>query len=269
VRRFRVWIAAAILGPVIAGLLVVFLTPGVDRAGHALFDSGPPPPFSVEATLGPPPNMDLCGGTGVTSWVFSQPATKLEPPSRGDMSDPALLAGWAAKAGGVPKAGSSLSMTITATGQDSVVLKAMRVAVVKRGPLLHGTLGYPAGGCGGGVLTPKYFSVDLDRDPPGPVIPKAGNTGPPDNKVIPPEHFPLTVSGSSPEQLYMELDTSACTCDVYVLLDWQAGNVNGTLAIKHDSHNAPFRVAAVQGSKATLIRNPDTGEWYPPYTLPR
>ena len=246
----------------LAGVLVAYLQSGVQSGvsslSKAVFDKGPPPPFTVQATLGPPANLDYCGGVGVSDWVFARPADKIRPPTVADMSDPATLTTWATGAGGVPAGGSFLRMTISGTSQDAVVLQAMRV-VVTRKPVLRGTKVHFGGqGCGG--LTSNFFTATVDRQPPGPVVAMSASTGPPDFQVIPAVPFPHQVSNSEPEQLYLELDATTCTCDVYVLIDWKAPTSSGTLAIK-DGDGKPFRIAASQQAAQVVFPDPQHQAW--------
>jgi hypothetical protein len=245
-RRFRKWIIGLVvvaLGGVVVAFLQSGVQSGVNSLSHAVFDKGPAPPFTVQATLGPPANLDYCGGVGVNSWVFAQTSDKIRPPTEADVSDPATLTTWATVSGGVPADASFIRMTITGTGQETIVLQAMRVVVVKRKPVLRGTTVHFSGGCGG--LTSSFFTTNLDRQPAGAVIAKSASSGPPEFKVIPSVPFPHQVSVTDPDQVDLELDSTTCTCDVYVLIDWKGPTTSGTLAVK-DGHDKPFRVAASQ-----------------------
>jgi hypothetical protein len=260
-RRFRKWIVAGLVAAIGGGIFAVVqsnVESGVKHLQHAVFDTGPAPPFTVAATLGPPANLDYCGGVGVVGWVFSQPSGGIRPPTVADVSDPSTLTAWAARSGGVPAGGSFVRMTITATSHDAIVLEAMRVVVVHRAPVRRGTTVEFSGGCGG--LTSAFFTTNLDRQPPGAVVAKSASSGPPDFKPVAAVPFPHQVSASEPEELDLELDTATCTCDVYVLIDWNGPTASGTLAVK-DHEGKPFRIAAAVHTAQISFPDYDHHAW--------
>jgi hypothetical protein len=256
-RRFWKWIVAIVLVPTVGAVVAEYLKSGVDSGVKAVkhavsSDSGPAPPFTVQATLGPPPNLDYCGGLGVTSWVFAQRTDRIRLPTAADEASPDTLTRWAARTGGVPADGSFIRMTFTATGPGAVVLQAMRVVVVNSHPLRRGASVYFSGGCG--PLTSNFYAADLDRQPPGAVVAMGGTSGPPDFEEVPAAPFPLSFNGGTPESVYLELNTRTCTCDVYVAVDWQGPTSSGTLTIK-DTGDRPFRIASA--GRATETAFPD------------
>jgi hypothetical protein len=250
VRRFWKWLLGLFIAA-LGAVIIANVQSGVTNVTHLVFDQGPKPPFTVDATLAPPPDLDFCAGAGVTSYVFLQPSDRIPVPTSTQLSSPDALQAWALASGGVPASGSMIRLTILGTSQQAVVIDALRLVVIKRQGPRSGAHVLFSGGCGG--LAPIHFDANLDRDPPGPVTPEEGRSGPPSFGVLPAVPFPHQVSSSEPEELYLQLDTQKCTCDVYVLLDWKAPSAQGTLAIKADSLGNPLMIASTEHGHAVIL----------------
>ncbi|MFB9907849.1 hypothetical protein ACFFQA_28270 [Allokutzneria oryzae] len=111
-----------------------------------------------------------------------------------------------------------LAVLVEGRSARAVVLKALRPVVLARRPPR------PIAGLGRacGILEPRRFIVDLERDPPGLVA-----QGP---------DFPFTVSASDPEQFRIRLRVRDHEVDWRLELDWICAGRAGTLQIPETGH---------------------------------
>jgi hypothetical protein len=125
-----------------------------------------------------------------------------------------------------------LTLTVQGTGPQTVVLDSLAVRVLGRNTPLAWNDYVMGVGCGGGVGT-RSFKVDLDSARPG-VVPQSGQRG-----------FPLKVSESDPEVLYIKADTSSYDATWQLELSWTSGTRHGTVRI--DDRGRPFRTSGNKG----------------------
>ncbi|GAA3160727.1 MULTISPECIES: helix-turn-helix domain-containing protein [Streptomyces] len=162
--------------------------------------------------------------------------------------------GWARGLGGVDAEHSRIGVVVRGTEKEPVVLEALRVQVVGRGPALGWQHYNPSGGCGGG-LTPSSYSIALDNTSP---VVKAV-PGEQAGKTIPAKPFPRTVSSTEPEALAIRADAVSCDCSWYLELDWSSGKRSGTLPINDGGR--PFRTSGA-AAKTTYTYGGDPAKWW-------
>ncbi|WP_437046482.1 helix-turn-helix domain-containing protein [Streptomyces sp. enrichment culture] len=166
-------------------------------------------------------------------YLVNRPPARVAPPPT-EQDAPA----WVAAMGAVPSGRQFLTLTVQGTGEETVVVKDLKVRTVgKRSPLAWNdyVMGYPGVGCGGGVTT-RSFAVALDAARPA-VVPQAGG-----------DDFPFKVSESDPEVYYVLADASAYDVSWYLELEWSSGSRSGTLEIGDDGR--PFRTSGNNGRPA-------------------
>jgi hypothetical protein len=162
--------------------------------------------------------------------------------------------GWARSLGGVDAEHSRIGVVVRGTEKEPVVLEALRVQVVGRGPALGWRHYNPSGGCGGG-LTPSSYSIALDNTSP---VVKAV-PGEQAGKTIPAKPFPRTVSSTEPEALAIQADAVSCDCSWYLELDWSSGKRSGTLPINDGGR--PFRTSGAT-SHTIYTYGGDPAKWW-------
>ncbi len=138
--------------------------------------------------------------------------------------------------------GGDTNVEISVQGKTStaVVLEALRVRVVGRNDPAPGTAYSMDQGCGG-VITPRYIAVDLDKDRP---IARSV-AGSDLDRSIPAVRFPYRVSSRDPEVLLVTARTESCDCRWYLELDWSSQGRTGTVRI--DDEGRPFRTSGIKG----------------------
>ncbi|MFJ6982622.1 MULTISPECIES: helix-turn-helix domain-containing protein [unclassified Streptomyces] len=142
---------------------------------------------------------------------------------------------WVAAHKGVAAGRQYLELTVQGTGDETVVVKGLRVRTVeKRSPLAWNAyaMGYPGVGCGGGVPT-RFFTVALDAARPV-LVPEAGHAD-----------FPFKVSESDPEVYYVSAEAAAYDVSWTLELSWSSGSRHGTLVL--DDEGRPFRTSGENG----------------------
>lgn len=169
--------------------------------------------------------------------VDSEPEQVGPPATEQDASS------WATAYGAVSSGEQRVALTVQGTGEDPVVLKALRVHVAaKNAPLTWKD--YEMGsGCGGGVGT-QSFDVDLDDGNPTTVV-KNGQ-----------RDFPYEISESDPLVFYVNAHTEAHDVRWDLSLDWSSGDRSGTVHI--DNSGTPFRTS---GNSASPIYKYFQNEW--------
>ncbi|WP_053851993.1 helix-turn-helix transcriptional regulator [Streptomyces sp. NRRL B-24085] len=168
-------------------------------------------------------------------YVIDKPPAQVPPPPTAQDA-----ANWAGTLGALH--GRQTMVQISVQGRDStaVVLEDLRVRVVSRATPAQGNSYAMEQGCGG-ALTPRYFSVDLDKDRPI-AHSQSGNDG---GNVIPAVRMPYRVSSEDPEVLLVTAETESCDCAWYLELDWSSQGRTGTVRV--DDHGRPFRTTAIKG----------------------
>ncbi|MEV8033308.1 helix-turn-helix domain-containing protein [Streptomyces sp. NPDC086182] len=182
--------------------------------------------------------------------IAKQPQQVPPPPTPGD------AAAWAASQRAVHGRTTDLRISVQGRGSAAVVLEALHVRVVDRAtPAAGRGIAYSMyEGCGA-VLTPRYFSVNLDeRRPLARSMP-----GDDSDRPIPALDFPYRVSLQEPEVLQVSARTESCTCDWYLDLEWSSQGRTGTVRI--DDHGRPFRTTSIKGLPLYWYRNP--AGWVP------
>lgn len=168
-------------------------------------------------------------------YVIAKPPGQVPPPPAAQDAGP-----WAATQQAVHGGDTNVEISVQGRTSAAVVLEALRVRVVGRSDPAGGTAYSMDQGCGGSI-TPRYFSVDLDRDRPV-ARPTAGDdVGTP----IPAVRFPYRVSAQDPEVLLVTARTVTCDCRWYLELDWSSRGSAGTVRI--DDAGRPFRTSGIKG----------------------
>ncbi|MFF6917777.1 helix-turn-helix domain-containing protein [Streptomyces sp. NPDC012466] len=217
-----------------------------DRKGKGAGSASPSSPGAGTSTRRPgrdtaPASAPLAVTTEPHAWESpcSQRYLVNLPPGRVGPPPPEQDApGWVAATGAVPSGEQFLKLTVQGTGQETVVVKGLKVRMAgRRAPLAWNdyAMGYPGVGCGGGVPT-RFFTVALDAARPG-VVPEAGHAD-----------FPFKVSESDPEVYYIRADASAYDVSWYLELTWSSGDRTGTLTV--NDHGRPFRTSGNNGRPA-------------------
>nr|WP_028808934.1 helix-turn-helix transcriptional regulator [Streptomyces sp. 351MFTsu5.1] len=168
-------------------------------------------------------------------YVITKPPAQVPPPP---VSQDA--AQWAATQGAIHGRQTMVRISVQGRSSTAVVLEDLRVRVASRGAPVQGTSYAMEQGCGG-ALTPREFSVDLDKDRPI-ARSKPGNDG---ENVIPAVKLPYRVSSTDPEILLVTAETVTCDCTWYLELDWSSQGRTGTVRI--DDHGKPFRTTSIKG----------------------
>ncbi|WP_443031110.1 hypothetical protein [Streptomyces sp. CLI2509] len=131
-------------------------------------------------------------------------------------------------------------MTLQGTGDETVVLNAMRVRTLRSGPPLAWDAYIMGVGCGGNVPA-EGFTTDLDAPRPA-LKPLSGQ-----------RDFPYKVSASDPEVFYVTANTTAHDVTWCLEIDWSSGDRHGTLRVT--DAGTSFRTAPA--------KNRPTWQWPP------
>lgn len=147
---------------------------------------------------------------------------------------------WASAQGAVHGGTTRVEVTVTGTGREPVVVRALHIRVTRRGEPLQWTSFAMDNGCGG-ALTRASYQVDLDK--PRPVArPRQGSD---EGGPIAPVELPHRVTASEPMVLLLQANTEGCDCSWYAELEWSAGGRSGTVRVDDDGE--PFRTSATRG----------------------
>ncbi|MFE2211066.1 helix-turn-helix domain-containing protein [Streptomyces canus] len=168
-------------------------------------------------------------------YVIDKPPAQVPPPPTAQDA-----ANWASTLGAIHGRQTMVQISVQGRNSTAVVLEDLRVRVVSRGTPAKGNSYAMDQGCGG-ALTPRYFSVDLDKDRPI-AHSQAGNDG---ENVIPAVRMPYRVSSEDPEVLLVTAETEGCDCSWYLELDWSSQGRTGTARV--DDNGRPFRTSAIKG----------------------
>ncbi|MFJ6985481.1 MULTISPECIES: helix-turn-helix domain-containing protein [unclassified Streptomyces] len=168
-------------------------------------------------------------------YVIGRPPAEVPPPPAPQDAGP-----WAAAQGAVHGRETQVQISVQGRGSTAVVLTALRVRVVGRTAPAPGNAYAMDRGCGG-ALTPRFFSVDLDKDRPIARSVAGNDSGTP----IPAVRMPYRVSAEDPEVLLVTARTESCDCSWYLELDWSSQGRTGTVRI--DDAGRPFRTRSITG----------------------
>ncbi|MFF7544808.1 helix-turn-helix domain-containing protein [Streptomyces canus] len=168
-------------------------------------------------------------------YVIDKPPAQVPPPPTAQDA-----ANWAGTLGAIHGRQTMVQISVQGRNSTAVVLEDLRVRVVSRGAPAKGNSYAMDQGCGG-ALTPRYFSVDLDKDRPI-AHSQSGNDG---ENVIPAVRMPYRVSSEDPEVLLVTAETEGCDCSWYLELDWSSQGRTGTARV--DDNGRPFRTSAITG----------------------
>ncbi|MBP2358408.1 helix-turn-helix domain-containing protein [Streptomyces clavifer] len=192
------------------------------------------------------------GGCGHTYLVNRAPRAVAPPPVAADSG------AWAGTHGAVH--GGEALVRITVQGRspsDAVVLHALHVRVVDRAAPLPWNAYRMDNGCGGAV-TPRHFTVDLDRPRPLARPVDGLDASGAEVRKIPAVSFPYKVTSSDPEELLVSARTAGCDCRWYLELEWSAGGRTGTVRITDGGK--PFRTSGTRGRPA-YVHDSAEGRW--------
>ncbi|ANS68896.1 hypothetical protein SLINC_6672 [Streptomyces lincolnensis] len=168
-------------------------------------------------------------------YVITKPPAQVAPPPA---AQDARV--WAGAEGAVHGRDTQVQISVQGRESTAVVLEALRVRVVGRAAPVQGSSYAMDQGCGG-ALSPRYFSVDLDKDRPVAHSKAGGDAEGP----IPAIQMPYRVSAEDPEVLLVTATTTTCDCNWYLELDWSSQGRTGTVRI--DDHGRPFRTSSIKG----------------------
>ncbi|WP_406221173.1 helix-turn-helix domain-containing protein [Streptomyces canus] len=202
-------------------------TKGTGKAGQQGTATGTPLTWTVNSHI-------WNAGCGHDYVIDKPPAQVPPPPTAQD------AANWAGTLGAIHGRQTMVQISVQGRNSTAVVLEDLRVRVVSRGTPAKGNSYAMDQGCGG-ALTPRYFSVDLDKDRPI-AHSQSGNDG---ENVIPAVRMPYRVSSEDPEVLLVTAETEGCDCGWYLELDWSSQGRTGTVRV--DDNGRPFRTTAIKG----------------------
>jgi hypothetical protein len=168
-------------------------------------------------------------------YVIAKPPDQVPPPPA-----PQDAAPWAATQDAVHGGETLLRLSVQGRSDTAVVLEALRVRVAGRTAPAEGNAYAMDQGCGGSI-TPRSFTVDLDKDRPIARAVAGNDSGTP----IPAARMPYRVSAKDPEVLLVTAATTSCDCRWYLELDWSSQGRTGTVRL--DDHGRPFRTSAIKG----------------------
>ncbi|MFJ8848088.1 helix-turn-helix domain-containing protein [Streptomyces cyaneofuscatus] len=169
------------------------------------------------------------------AYLVARPPDAVPPPPAEADAEP-----WAQALGAVHAGETGVRITLQGTGEQAVVLEALRIRVVARREPAEGRAHRMSSGCGG-ALTPRMFDVDLDAERPAARSVPGNDTGEP----IAPVSFPYRVSAADPEVFLVTGRTARCDCDWVAELRWSGGGRSGTVRI--DDGGRPFRTSGAPG----------------------
>ncbi|MEU9575933.1 helix-turn-helix domain-containing protein [Streptomyces chilikensis] len=158
--------------------------------------------------------------------VNRPPAEMGPPPTEPDAP------GWVPAMGAVASGDQMIALTVQASGDETVVLDALHVRVLRSSTPLPWNDYVMGVGCGGNVST-KSFDVRLDE--PRPVARPQGGQG----------AFPYKVTAAEPLVVYVTGRASAHDVSWVLDLEWSSGGRSGTVRV--DDGGLPFRVSGNKG----------------------
>ncbi|WP_176727406.1 MULTISPECIES: helix-turn-helix domain-containing protein [unclassified Streptomyces] len=231
----RRWVPPLAACAAVAALALVLIA----AFGNPSRPDRPEPPPPVAKPAAPPFTWTVDDhvwryGCGHAYLVAPPPSAVPPPPAEADAE------AWARGLGAVHAGETGVRITLQGTGEQAVVLEALRIRVVARREPADGRVHRMSSGCGG-ALTPRMFDVDLDAQRPVARSVPGNDTGEP----IPAVSLPYRVSASDPEVLLVTGRTARCDCDWVAELRWSGGGRSGTVRI--DDGGQPFRTSGAPG----------------------
>jgi hypothetical protein len=220
-RRFAALFGSALAAWAVAASVSALVHQTSKRVGLAA------PALSV-SVVADPDRIQHEGLGHVPEFVIQRPIERIGPPPNGDK--PVGRYVWAHAMGGIDAFETAVRLVVRGNSDAPIVLNDLRVQVVARRPVVHGTLvSYFGLGAGQPV---RYFNINLD-----PKLPSVKFVG--DNDATK-TFFPYQVSKSDVEVFDVLADlTRPEDVSWRLLLDYSAAGEDGTLTI--DNHGAPFR----------------------------
>ncbi|MDX2543477.1 helix-turn-helix domain-containing protein [Streptomyces sp. WI04-05B] len=235
-RRRRIAVTTAVAGTLVAtlGTLGALSALSADRSPSTA------PPSRSPAETTPAPITWTANSQAWTlgcghDYVIAKSPEQVPPPPAAQDAAP-----WAASQHAVHGGDTNIEISVQGRTSTAVVLEALRVRVVGRDDPAEGTAYSMDQGCGGSI-TPRTFSVDLDKDRPIARSVAGSDVGTP----IPAVRFPYRVSAQDPEVLLVNARTVTCDCRWYLELDWSSQGRTGTVRI--DDAGRPFRTSGIKG----------------------
>jgi hypothetical protein len=178
-------------------------------------------------------------------WLFLHPIESLVYPKDADQGIQQLNSWdgwdrWARQYGGIPSPGETIvRAVIQGRSASPIVLLDLRIRVLQRRSPPKGTRIHVGGG---GPLSSRYFTANLDTDPPH----LSYETG--EDTSERPIQFPYKVSDTDPEVFVIDAVTAQYDCTWVAELYWSFEGKNGTTII--DDGGKPFRT--VSGKNAPV-----------------
>jgi hypothetical protein len=256
-RLRRLLLAAVLLLAAGTGTVLAVRSGSGGTSAHSPDSAGEPPgsPSSLPFTWTLRYNDDdsnLCRG-----WVFGRQPSEIPvlPAER-------LTEAWARDLGGVDADRTDVTVTLQGRSATAVVLQSVRARVLSRRPPLAGFPLLAASGCGEAV-SPRYFSVDLDADPPA-VVAESGSREEEDpaspglSRIVevPAVSFPFRISQSEVEIFVVNGSTRMFDVTWELEIDWVSDGQPGTIRIPGDG--SPFRTTASSGDTFYYLED---GRW--------
>jgi hypothetical protein len=229
-----------IIGPVVAGLLIVWLTPL---------------PQYIKSRFGAKSRTDLssvliavrktdypCEG----GWVVRKPPSAIPRPPSSFSSD---WGAWVRVTGAADNGATRVTVTIQARPGQIAYITGIHFNVLKRRPPIRGTLVYMP--CGGSVLG-RFVDVDLDYKPPRII----GTSSDPNALVgqisnnFAPLKLPYEISNIGGLVLIVYAQVKKCDCIWSADILWSSDGRNGSTRI--DNHGTPFETTAPDFQTAVM-----------------
>jgi hypothetical protein len=154
---------------------------------------------------------------------------------------------WAYANGGIDASTTLVEITVQGRTEAAIVLTDFRVRVIERRDPLPGYL-VRVGEAGGGPLLARLIRFDLDES-----VPRGETRDQRENAQEPRWSFPLQVSSTDPEYIYLVVAAETCDCSWVAEIDYVQQGEPGTSVV--DNGGVPFRTSgasAVQASFTTV-----------------
>lgn len=188
-------------------------------------------------------------GTMCSGLVSDHGPSEIPPPH--DDSD---IDAWLDEQDGADAGVSRVKLVIQGGEEASVVLTGLSIDVQERQPAPARFSYVMTAGCGGGV-SPRYFSVDLEKAHPT-VDPQPGHTG--NGQTEPAIEFPYKINAIDPEVFLIVAGVEHNAVMWSMTLHYVAAGTAKTLKIDDDGQ--PFQTSA-DGASRTFQWVPGTDKW--------
>jgi len=183
--------------------------------------------------------------TEARAFVFDIPATALPPLPAGYLEDQQIVEAWGYGHGGADANYTFVELVIQGRDAKAVVLTDLVPKVEQRAVPLHGT--YVDVIPGAGPVDGRNAQVDLDK--PSPRLEDMVFVGIGKQSWS----FPLRVSESEPEVIYLWVRTERCDCQWFLELHFVADGKHGVVEITNDGKL--FRTASSANSTPYTIKD--------------